>query len=247
MGVEVEDKPVDLTAPPPGVDSGSLFAGENWYDFKRIQAAYTIYFMKYHEEMMAKFMDILRVYPQKIQEENDRFQPIWEKLQEEHRESVASSSESPHGGTDEPCRRAMIDHKKRLNAISDDYYRQWSNLYMPQYAQRMKPTLDAYFNVCMLHIRNMTDPKVMEQEFNIVTMTYTMLSLRSMSYMDLGDNFTYYPEVEEEERALEEDIARAKEEAKAKSSSRSSRPPSSASLSGWTTTSSSRCQVSSCP
>ena len=216
-GVEVEDKPVDMAAPPPGIESGSLFAGENYYNFKRIQAAYTIYFIKYHQEMMAKFMDILRVYPQKIQEENDRFQPIWEKLQEEHRESVANNPDGPHGGTDEPCRREMIDHKKRLNAISDDYYRQWSNLYMPQYAQRMKPNLDAYFNVCMLHIRNMNDPKIMEQEFNTVTMTYTMLSEQSISYMGMGDNFTYYPEVEEEERALEEDIARAKEEAKAKS------------------------------
>ena len=31
--IQVEDKPVDLNAPPPGVDTGGLFSEENYYNY----------------------------------------------------------------------------------------------------------------------------------------------------------------------------------------------------------------------
>jgi hypothetical protein len=144
-------------------------------------------------------------------EENDRFKPIWDNLQKEH-----SQPNNPHGDNDVPCRRAQIDHKKRLNAISDNYYRQWSGLYFPQYAQKMKPTLDAFYNVCMLHIRNMNDPKVMEIEYGKVTITYVTYVGQAVGSISGGDGFDYHPETEEEERALDHDIAVSKDEANAK-------------------------------
>lgn len=213
--IKLEDKPVDTNAPPPGVDSGSLFAADNYYNFTKIQCAYSIYFMKYHKEFRAKLADIMKVYGQKVEEENKRWAKESEELADQHSDSLKNSSEGPHSGVDQPCRQALINHKKLLNAISDNYYRQWSNLYMPQYAQKMKPTLDAYFNVCMLHIRNMNDPKVMETAYNQVTMTYMTYSMQSMSYIGMG-GFDYYPETDEEQRQLDHDVAVAKEEAESK-------------------------------
>ena len=165
---------------------------------------------------MARFTDIIKVYTQKVEQENKRYDDECGMLADEHAE-YEGEGPGPHGENDEKCVRARINHKRQLNRISDSSYRQWSNVFMPQYAQKMKPTLDAYFNVCILHIRNMTDPKVVEREYGIVTMTYAMYAMQSMSYIGIGDSFKYHPEVEEEERELEEAIAKAKEEAEAKS------------------------------
>jgi len=48
-----------------------------------------------------------------------------------------------------------------LNAIAQDYYQQWAGVFFPQYVGKMKPTLDAYWRVCMLYVRNMNDPEMM--------------------------------------------------------------------------------------
>ena len=79
----------------------------------------------------------------------------------------------------------------------------------------MKPNLDAFFNVCMLHIRNMNDPKIMEQEYGKVSITYMMYAPQAIEGIG-GGGFNYYPETEEEEQALEHDLAVARDEAKAK-------------------------------
>lgn len=211
QGVAVEDKPVDLAAPPPGVDSGSLFAGENFYNYTLISSSYSKYFIKYYREYNSKVMDIVRVFGGKVQQENDRWEAEWEKLQIEHKDGRHHDA----GEYCIECRRAEIEHKKRLNALSDDYYRQWSNLYFPQYAQKMKPTLDAYFNTCMLYIRNMNDPKIMEREYNKVTLTYMTYASQAIGGIG-GGGFPYYPETDEEEQELDAAIARSKEEAEAK-------------------------------
>jgi hypothetical protein len=232
MNVKVQDQPVDMNAPPPGSDSGSLFAAENYYNYKRIQAAYGVYFMKYYRELIAQFADILKVYGEKVKEEDDSFKVEWEKLRKEHDEQTQSGNGGSHSGIDEPCRRAQIGHKQRLNVISDDYYRQWSNLYLPQYVKKMKPNLDAYFNVCMLHVRNMNDPKIMEQEYSTTIMTHSTWSVQAMGYIEWGGRFSYHPEAEEEERKLNQEIAKAKDEAKAKENEfkQEFNPPES----GWT-------------
>lgn len=215
QNVTVEDKPVDPDAPPPGTDSGSIFAQENYYNYIIISNAYAKYFMKYYQEYNAKVTDVFRVYAQKVIEENNRWEEEWAQLQKQHEQAMKAEN-SPHHGVDEPCRRAQINHKKRLNMISDNYYRQWSNLYFPQYAQKMKPNLDAFYNVCMLHIRNMQDPKIIEQEYGKITIMYAMYAGQAIGGIGGGGGFAYYPETEEEERQLDQEVAKAREEAEAK-------------------------------
>ncbi|MHB9036855.1 MAG: tetratricopeptide repeat protein [Armatimonadota bacterium] len=214
--IKLEDKPVDLSAPPPVGDSGSLFAYENYSNYLKISVSYEKYFQKYHKELQAKFADIMKVYEQKVKMENERWDAESENLSKMHADAVEAGDSSFHQPDDAPCREARISHLERLNSIADSSYRQWSNIFMPQYAQKMKPNLDAYFNVCMLHIRNMRDPRIMEQEYNKVTMTYAMYSNMSISYIGMGGGFKYYPGTEEKRRQLEQDIAKAKEEAESK-------------------------------
>lgn len=194
----------------PGFDSGSPWAQMNYRNYSETQRTYGIYFIKYYKEYNAKVADIYKVYTQKAKEENDRFQPEWDKLQEEHKGMY-----SRHGDKDIPCRSAMLKHKQRLNAISLNYYHQWLNLYMPQYAQKMKPNLDAYWDVCMIYIRNMNDPKVMEREFNKVKTTFLLFAAQAGTAIG-GGGFDYYPETDEEQLQLDADIAAARQEAQQK-------------------------------
>ncbi len=217
--LKVEDKPVDKDAPPPGSDSGSIFAYENYYNHMQISNAYLKYFMKYYQEYNAKFADICKVYGQRVEAENRRWQDESASLARQHQEAVEAGNNHFHegpGGIDQVCLQAAINHKKQLNEIALSHYHQWSNLYMPQYAQKMKPNLDAYWKVCMLHIRNMQDPKVMEREYNKVAGTYALHAGMAIAGIGGGGAFDYIPAVEEEQRELDEAIARAKEEAESK-------------------------------
>jgi hypothetical protein len=194
----------------PGFDSGTPWAQMNYKNYLNTERTYGIYFVKYFKEYTPKVQDIYKVYGQKVKEENDRFDAEWEKLQEEHKQP-----NNPHGEKDFPCRNAKLRHKQMLNAIGLNYYHQWSNLYFPQYTQKMKPTLDAYWDVCMIYVRNMNDPQVMKREFKKVKTTFLMYASMA-GYAIGGGGFEYYPETDEEERQLEADIAAAKEEAEQK-------------------------------
>jgi hypothetical protein len=145
--------------------------------------------------------------------ENKAWEEEWEKLQEEHKDIQKCER---HTDTDEPCRRSMIEHKRRRNGISDLYYNQWENLFFPQYAQRMKPDLDMYFSVGICWVKNMCHPKVMEREWGVVIETYVTHAEQALAAIGGGGGYSYNPEVEEEEQQLEQDIALAKEEAEAR-------------------------------
>jgi hypothetical protein len=180
----------------------------NYKNYMETERTYSLYFLKYYKEFQAKVMDIYKVYGQKVKGENERFAEEWKYLQEEHNQEG-----NPHGDDDAPCRRAQINHKKMLNEIALDYYHQWSNLYLPQYAQKMKPNLDAYWDVCMIYIRNMNDQKVAEREFSRVKSNHLIHASLAGTAISGGGGFKFYPETEEEERQLDADIARSKEEA----------------------------------
>jgi hypothetical protein len=194
----------------PTFDSGSPWAQINYRNYSEIQRTYGVYFSKYYKEYNAKVQDIYKVYGEKVKDENDRYAPEYAKLQIEHHKPNSS-----HGDKDIPCRAAELKHKQLLNAISLNYYHQWINLYMPQYAQKMKPNLDAYWDVCMIYIRSMTDPKVMEREFYNVKTTYLMYASMAGTAIG-GGGFDYYPETDEEQRQLDIDIATARDEAEQK-------------------------------
>ena len=68
QNLKVEDKPVNMAGPPPGMDSGSLFAQENYRNYVLIYRSYVFYFMKYYKEYNAKCADIYKVYGQKVKE-----------------------------------------------------------------------------------------------------------------------------------------------------------------------------------
>ena len=215
FGGMMDEKPIDKTALP-GSDTGSMFSQGNWVSFQRIYTSNMAYLRKYWKEYEIKVKDICDQYIEKVGEENKAWNEEWEKLQEEHK-SVQWSSRHD-GPVDEPCRRSVIQHKRRLNGISDMYYNQWENLFFPDYPQRMKPTLEGFFRICMLYVRNMSDPKVMQREWQKVIESFAMYAEKAVTAIGTGGGFTYHPEVEEEEQELERDIALAREEAVAKGS-----------------------------
>lgn len=210
QGVKLEDKPVDVSEIP-GFDKGGPLVITNYQNYQAIVRTYEIYFMQYNREFQAKVVDIYKVYEQKIQEENDQHAQIWDRLQVEH-----NAENNPHGEEDIPCRQEMLRHKKMLNSISHNYYRQWADLYFPQYVQKMKPTIDAYYKVCMLYVKNMNDPEVMKRECSRIRRNHVIYSSMAVSGIGGGSGFKYYGETYEEELAIDAAIARAREEAEAK-------------------------------
>lgn len=210
QGIKLEDKPVDMEKIP-GFDYGSPIIEMNYRDYMCISRTYELYFLNYYKEYQAKTMDIYKVYGKKVEAEQKHHDAIWEKLQKEH-----NAKNSPHGPNDFPCRKEMLRYHKALNEISLSYYKQWVSIYMPQYTQKMKPTLDAYYKVCMLYVKNMSDPKVMQREYVKVKDTHMQYASQAGGLISGGGGFSYIGETDEEEAELERDIALAKEEAEAK-------------------------------
>ena len=218
-------KPGDISAAetPAGLnDSGSQLVLANYGNYLRIYGVYAIYFAKYYSEFQEKVDAIFPLYDEKVQQENEFFQPRWKKLEKEHYRGVdewwptKEHPYGPHGKDDIPCRTEMLRHKKKLNEIADYYYKDWVNLYAPQYAQKMKPTLDAFWNICMLYVRIMNDPKVMEREYAKVKRTYMTYALFATSLIRGGDQFRYEGPTDEEEEQLQKDINAAEAEARQK-------------------------------
>lgn len=224
QGVELDKTPAGddpaATMKALGFDTGTPWAGLNYRDYSEIKRAYELYFVKYYKEHQAKVLDIVKVYSKLVEMENARHDEAMERLRKEHedyaKQPEPKDPDGPHGRNDIPCRQERLDHKKKLNALGLQFYQQWVNLYMPQYAQKMKPNLDAYWKVCMLYIRNMNDPKVMEREFAHVKTTHLLTAMQAAGYIGGGGAFKYYGETEEEERELEQLKKAAEEEAQAK-------------------------------
>lgn len=201
------EKPSDPSVPP-GFDSGSPLARMNYANYIKIANTYELYFFNYFMwRYNPRVQDILKNWRTTVAAEGVRHEAIQAKLDAEHHK---------HDDVDAPCRREWIRHRRALNAISETYFKQWAALFFPQYAQKMKPTLDAYWNVCMLYIRNMNDPKVMEREYYRVKRTYMQYAMMAGSAIAVGGTFDYLATTEEEEKALERDIQAAKKEAEQK-------------------------------
>lgn len=216
QGMVLEERPVDFSAMP-GVDSGSIFAEANHYNFQVTYNSYVKYFNKYWQEYNQRVQDIMRNYEAAVRGEDQNWEVMSKDMNEAHDRALRNGIEgTPHDGEDQPCRQALIDHKVRLNGISDQFYNQWESLYFTDYPQRMKPTLEAFYCSCMRYVRNMVDPKLMQQEHDKVIGTFTAFAGQAMGSLGRGSEFDYYPEVEEEQRQLDMDVARAREEAEAR-------------------------------
>jgi hypothetical protein len=216
QGLVLEERPVDFSTMPGG-DGGSIFAEANHYNFLRTYNSYVNYFNKYWQEYNQRVQDIMHNYEEAVGGEDRNWEVISKDMNNEHDRALRDGIEgTPHDGEDQPCRQARIDHMSRLNGISDQFYNQWESLFFTDYPQRMKPTLEAFYYTCMRYVRNMVDPKIMQQEHDKVMGTFTSFAGLAMGSLGKGSEFDYYPEVEEEQRKLDMDVARAKEEAEAR-------------------------------
>lgn len=209
QGVNLEDKPVDMSKIP-GFDWGSQIVIKNYQDYMKIERTYEQYFTKYFDKKYrGEADDISRVYLQKVQEEDRYHDQKMEELKKEH-DTIG------HGDKDIPCRKEILRHKKKLNEIGLASYQRWVNLYMPEYTQKMKPTIDAYYKTCMLYVKNMNDPKVMEREFYKVRQIHMFYATRAASLVLEGGQYQYVGETDEEEEQLRQDEIAAEKEAKEK-------------------------------
>ena len=219
QGAPVKNKPVEMDAPS-GFDSGSPLVVKNYANFTRIHNSYERYLQKYFADYTAKEMDIVLRYSRKASEEEKNHEKVSIRLEEEHVRELSESSGrgggGKHRGADVPCRQEEIRYRKAINKLGETYYKEWVNLYMPQYTQKMKRQLDAYWNISSLYIRMMNDPKVMEREYYRVRHTHLTFSQRAMASLGTGGTFRYMGPTDEEERQLLADIKSAEKDAEQK-------------------------------
>jgi hypothetical protein len=210
QGAKVSDEPT-TPATLGWKDSGGLFSDRNWCTYERIYISYGFYFKKYWEKYDANVKDIVRVYGKKVKDENERHRDEMVTLGKEHDQEGA-----PHGDLDLPCVGEKLRHKRNLNEIGDNSYRQWVNVHIPQYVQKMKPMMQDFWYVCTLYIKNMNDPKMVKREYLKMVGTYASFANRAVGNIGIGDTFKYEGPTDEEEEALRRAIKAAEEQAKLK-------------------------------
>jgi hypothetical protein len=198
---------------PPGWDSGGLYSRANYSDYMIISRSYESYIRKFFKKYNENEKDILDVFEKKEKELQDVHNAKMAEMQQQHHISSSDNSSSPHNGKDEPCMRERIRCIREMNALRNNYYKQWVNLYMPQYTQKMKPMLEDYWYVEALYLRNMNDPKVIEREYLRVKENYLNYAMEAAKHIMIGAAFPYDAATEDEEKMLEALLAKAEEEA----------------------------------
>jgi hypothetical protein len=118
----------------------------------------------------------------------------------------------PHGRGDVQCRREILRHKQRLNEIADEHYRQRINVYLPQYAQKMRPKTQGLWDVCSLYTKGMGEPKALEHQDIRAATTYASFASRAIGGIEIGRLFEWQGPTAEEEKALHDAIDAAEEE-----------------------------------
>ncbi len=201
QGVTLSSAPID-TASPPGFDSGSVFARSNYRNYRVVTRSYEAYIREVVATYRALEQDNLRVYAQKVAEETAT-----------NARNVAALDRLPAGEKTEIEKlKEHIRHVTTLNQSGDTYYTLWVNLYVPMYTQKVKPGLEAYWNVSALYVRNMTAVEVIEREYDRIKSFYLDNAMQFAASAGTGGAFAYAGSTEQEEEAL----ARAIEAAEAK-------------------------------
>jgi hypothetical protein len=192
---------------PPGFDWGSPLAKLNYANYVVTKGAYEQWFMRYMLiDYQQKQTDILTLYSKKRQEEETL-----------HQMNVANHQKAVENSPDHTedkctiCLREKLRHKMKVNELGDIYFKQWQGLYFPQYGQKMKPTLEAYWKICMLYIRNMRQQSVMKREYEHVRDTFYNYAMQACAGMGVGLAFEYLGTTEAEEEALAAAIAASEE------------------------------------
>ncbi len=207
---EEDANPEDL----PGWDNGGLFCRANYSDYLIISRSYEQYIRKFFENYNATENDIIKVYQKKQHELQKAHDAQMENINKTHEAVIrAGTGKTIHDGKDEPCVRERIRCIREMNSLSNEYYKQWVNLYMPQYTQKMKPMLEDYWYVEALYIRNMNDHKVVEREYLRVKESYLMFAMDAAKHLAYGEIFKYNAATEAEAQEMEALLAKAEEEA----------------------------------
>ena len=210
QGISLGKEPAKNNAPP-GFDAGSSIARMNYANYVIISNSHEQYISKLFSDYLSNEKDILEVYQKHAKAIVEEHERRWEKLQKEH-----NSPNSSHGAADIPCKREMLRYKKAMNECGLTYYKQWVNLYMPMYAQKVKPAMDTYWRVSMLYVKNMQDPKILEHEYTRVKSFFMLNAMTFTQHAGIGSAFAYLGPTDEEEAALEQAIRQAEQEAKEK-------------------------------
>jgi tetratricopeptide (TPR) repeat protein len=186
----------------PGIDSGSLIVLKNYSDYSKISALYEAWLFKYFRmKYPADIADIYTPYLKKVAQE-DTF----------NGQRLAEIETKNWGEI--PRKKEEIRHKKKINELGLESYLRWVNYYMPEYTQKMKPTLDAYYKTCMLYIKNMNNPQVMEREYWRVRKFHIFYALEAGTHILDGGVFQYLGPTDAEEEELRQAMKKAEEAAK---------------------------------
>ena len=208
-GVKVKDNEVDMNEIPT-FDSGTPFAKENYRRYFITSKSYENYFRKYFEKYNAEVADILKVYQQKMLAEAQFAGSNMEAIEKKFKQDM-------NGPVYEVAKkREILRSKIAVNAIGDTYYKSWANLYIAPFDQKLKPTLEAYWNVCALYIKNMNNVDVAIREYDRVKSIYINHALAAINGAIMGASFAYFGTTEDEEAALAAAIEAAKADAVAK-------------------------------
>jgi|GEM_PF-1678684 len=203
---------------PPGWDSGSVFATCNYRNYLLIKNNYQAYFNKYLQDINGKVDDILKVYNNKVDEEDQKHNDEMDKIKEEQKKAQAaraSGAKVDMSKYETDRRQETLRYKRAINALGDDYFAQWANLVLPQYHKKMKPALDNLWSVCALYVRNMNDPEVLKNEYcDLKRMFWTNAGM-AVGSMNVAD-FKYYPETNEQQRQYDADLLSDREDAQAR-------------------------------
>lgn len=191
-------------------DTGGMFAAQNYGDYLRVKGTYINYFMTSFRKYNEKVAAIAEAYGKLAKAENDyheqRNKDIDER--EERARKAAENADAAFDATpyDLERKKERLRHVRKMNEYGSNFYRQWVNLYMPQYAQKFRPRLEEFWYVTTLYIRNMNNPKLMKREYETIRQFYWMFAAQATGAIGGGEMFPYSPESEEEEAQLEAEI-----------------------------------------
>src|SRR5439155_11438533 len=108
-----------------------------------------------------------------------------------------------HGTADRPCKEQRAKDCHVMNQYGDTYFKLWSNLYIPQYTQKMRPALEGYWYSSILYLKNMNDAHIVEREYTSLKQSYWMYAQRAVIPATEGLQFAYCDPREADEELAE--------------------------------------------
>jgi len=195
------------------VDSGGMYAEQNYADYQRVKGTYGAYFTSYFKDYDAKVAAIVETY-QALFEPEKIFNAVRMKaIDDDEERAGGANSEIDHKPFELRRKKEKLRHVRKLNEIGHGCYTQWVNLYMPQYKQKMKPKLEEFWYVTTLYIRNMNNPAIMKREYLQIRQYYWLYAARATGDILGGGNFGYSGESDREIQQLQDEIHAAEAEA----------------------------------